>query len=158
MLYGYNGSAGADEVLPRGTAIATGLSSREPLLMLQPTYAPEARVLGGQPSFGLGFGYGRNTTQADLSVSLRGIELTPSETVWGLTDISPFAGLAWTRGVHNWMTYLTGNIPAGSYDSNRLSNIGIGHAAIDAGGGYTYLDQATGREFSRRADKLARNS
>jgi hypothetical protein len=29
-----------------------------------------------------------------------------------------------------------------------LSNIGIGHAAFDGGGGYTYLDEKTGHEFS----------
>jgi hypothetical protein len=36
----------------------------------------------------------------------------------------------------------------GAYDSQRLSNLGIGHAAIDGGAGYTYLDNTTGREFS----------
>jgi hypothetical protein len=30
----------------------------------------------------------------------------------------------------------------------RLSNIGLGHAAIDAGGAYTYLNPTTGNEFS----------
>jgi hypothetical protein len=28
-----------------------------------------------------------------------------------------------------------GDIPVGAYDSMRLSNIGIGHGAIDGGGG-----------------------
>ena len=36
----------------------------------------------------------------------------------------------------------------GSYNPNRLSNIGIGHGAIDAGGAYTYLNMKTGTEFS----------
>ena len=45
-------------------------------------------------------------------------------------------------------TYLTGDIPVGAYDSSRLANLGIGHAAIDSGGGYTYLNPATGHEFS----------
>ena len=31
---------------------------------------------------------------------------------------------------------------------HRLSNIGIGHGAIDAGGGYTYFNPQTGHEFS----------
>jgi hypothetical protein len=31
---------------------------------------------------------------------------------------------------------------------NRLSNIGIGHGAVDAGFGYTYLNPKTGQEFS----------
>ena len=56
--------------------------------------------------------------------------------------------LKWNNGVHNWMTYVTGDIPVGAYDPNRLANIGIGHGAIDGGGGYTYLNPATGHDFS----------
>jgi hypothetical protein len=46
------------------------------------------------------------------------------------------------------MAYITGDIPVGAYDPNRLANIGIGHGAIDAGGGYTYFNPQTGHEFS----------
>ncbi len=56
--------------------------------------------------------------------------------------------MAWNLGVNNLMAYVTGDIPVGSTDPDRLSNIGIGHAAIDVGGGYTYLNTQTGREFS----------
>jgi hypothetical protein len=51
-------------------------------------------------------------------------------------------------GVNNFMTYITGDAPVGAYDSKRLANLGIGHGAIDAGGGYTYFDPKTGHEFS----------
>ena len=56
--------------------------------------------------------------------------------------------LKWNDGVHNYMTYTTGDIPVGAYDPNRLSNMGIGHGAIDGGGGYTYLNPLTGHELS----------
>jgi hypothetical protein len=46
------------------------------------------------------------------------------------------------------MAYVTGDVPVGDYNSMRLANLGIGHGAIDAGGGYTYLNPATGNEFS----------
>ncbi len=46
------------------------------------------------------------------------------------------------------MAYLSGDIPVGSYDPNRLANIGIGHGAIDGGGAYTYLNTKTGTELS----------
>ena len=146
--YYYSGDASGGKALTRGDSVALGLSSRVPLFLVQPSYAPEQKVLGGQAFFGVGFGYGNNTTTADLSVSPRGAELGRSDSLWGFTDLYPVASLAWNRGVHNWMTYVTGDIPTGAYDSKRLANIGIGHAAIDAGGGYTYLDQKTGREFS----------
>jgi hypothetical protein len=50
------------------------------------------------------------------------------------------------------MTYITGDIPVGAYNSNRLANLGIGHGAIDAGGGYTYFDPQTGHELSAVLD------
>ena len=46
------------------------------------------------------------------------------------------------------MTYATGDISVGAYNPSRLANLGNGHGAIDAGGGYTYFNPQTGREFS----------
>jgi len=46
------------------------------------------------------------------------------------------------------MVYITGDIPVGAYDPNRLANIGIGHGAIDGGYGFTYFNPQTGHEFS----------
>jgi hypothetical protein len=73
---------------------------------------------------------------------------TISDSVTGFGDVLPIATLRWNAGVHNYMTYITGDIPVGAYDQFRLSNVGIGHGAIDAGGGYTYLNPQTGHEFS----------
>ncbi|HOM13257.1 MAG TPA: transporter [Rubrivivax sp.] len=146
--YYYDGNASASKSFPRGDSVAAGLSSRMPLVLLQPSYAPEQKVLGGQLALGLGFGYGWNTTDADITISPRGKEFGRSDSVSGGTDLYPIASLAWASGVHNGMAYLTGDIPVGAYDAKRLANIGIGHGAIDAGGGYTYLDPQDGREFS----------
>jgi hypothetical protein len=71
-----------------------------------------------------------------------------SDALTGFGDLYPQATLKWNAGVHNFMTYVMGDIPVGAYDSTRLSNIGIGHGAIDVGGGYTYFDQKKGHEFS----------
>ena len=60
----------------------------------------------------------------------------------------PIASLRWNAGVNNYMTYIAGDVPVGAYDPNRLSNIGIGHSVVDAGGGYTFLNPQTGHEFS----------
>ena len=66
----------------------------------------------------------------------------------GFGDLYPQAILRWNNGVNNWMAYATGDIPVGAYNSTNLANIGIGHGAVDAGGGYTYFDPQTGHEFS----------
>ena len=104
---------------------------------------------GGPLAGGVGFGYGKNTPDAVFSFSPRGTARYRRDSVWGFTDLYPVVSLAWSSGVHNWMTYLTGDIPVGAYDSERLANIGIGHGAIDVGGGYTYLNQQSGRTADR---------
>jgi hypothetical protein len=68
--------------------------------------------------------------------------------VSGFGDLYPQASLRWNQGVHNFMTYATGDIPVGAYDSRRLANLGDGHGAIDGGAGYTYFNPQTGHEFS----------
>lgn len=146
--YYYSGDASKSRSLSHGGSVTLGLDSRSPLLLAQPTYAPQTKLFGAQASIGLGFGFGSNTTAADIMVSPRGTEFDRSDSTSGMTDLYPIASLAWNRGVHNWTAYLTGDIPTGAYDSTRLANIGIGHAAIDGGGGYTYFDEKTGREFS----------
>src|SRR5258708_15582556 len=70
------------------------------------------------------------------------------DTTTGFGDLYPLASLKWNMGVNNFMTYVTGDIPVGNYSSTSVSNLGLGHGAIDAGGGYTYFNPATGHEVS----------
>jgi hypothetical protein len=146
--YYYSGEASASETFSHGETLFVRPDTWEATLLMTLAYAPETQVLGGQPSLSLGGGYGGNRVQADVSVSAGGTEFDRSDTVCGFADLSPSANLAWNRGVHNGMVYLTGNIPVGSYNSERLANIGLGFWAIDGGGGYTYYDTKTGWEFS----------
>jgi hypothetical protein len=122
------------------------------------TYTFAEPVLGAQASASLMGIYGSNSTS--LAGTVTGTLATPggaipfsrfdsidsSLTAFG--DLYPFFALKWNAGVYNFMTYVAGDIPVGAYDSARLANIGIGHWAIDVGGGYTYFDQKTGHEAS----------
>ena len=169
IYYHTSVSAGADVARAREfqigriplTATANvnaSLQARADLGLLMPTYTFATPVLGGQLTVGAIGLYGRTSTTLTGTVS--GALATPlgtlpfsrsdaiSDSVTGFGDVLPIATLRWNAGVHNYMTYITGDIPVGAYDSTRLSNIGIGHGAIDAGGGYTYLNPQTGHEFS----------
>lgn len=146
--YYYSGKASDDEPLPRGNITSVGLDSSMPLLMIQPTYSPNKKLWGGQLALGLAFGWGGNQTSADLSISNLVPEIGRSDSITGFADLAPIASLAWNQGNDNWMVYVTGNIPSGDYNPNRLSNMGIGHGAVDAGGAYTYFNAKTGFEFS----------
>jgi len=125
-----------------------------------PTYVFATPVLGGQASVSLMAAYG--VVGTSLAGTLSGVVSVPplgsapfgprfdsiNDTTWGFGDLAPMFQLKWNSGVNNFMTYVTGDIPVGAYQSTRLSNIGIGHGAIDAGGGYTYFNPQTGHEFS----------
>lgn len=126
--------------------------------LLVGTYVFATPVLGGQASATLMGVYGANTTS--LAGLLTGTLSTPlgsipfsrsdsiSDSIVGFGDLIPQFALRWNAGVNNYMTYITGDIPVGAYQSTRLANIGIGHGAIDAGGGYTYFNPQTGHELS----------
>jgi hypothetical protein len=132
--------------------------SPEDLAMVTPSYTFATPVLGGQAAIALTATYGRKRTTNDAVINgqlLVGPVAIPqsrfetiSDTVTGFGDLAPQFSLRWNAGVHNVMTYVTGSIPVGAYNRARLSNIGIGHSALDGGVGYTYFNEQTGYEFS----------
>ena len=138
--------------------VSANLDARADLGLVMPTYTFATPVFGGQFTVGAIGIYGR--TDTSLAGSVTGALTTPlgtlpfsrfdsiNDSVSGFGDVFPLATLRWNNGVHNYMAYVMGDVPVGAYDSTRLSNIGIGHAGIDAGAGYTYLNPQTGHEFS----------
>jgi hypothetical protein len=170
VYYHTSVSAGGDVALAREFAIGrvpanltaslnANLNATGDLAFVVPSYAFATPVLGGQAAVSMATIFGR--TPASLAGTLSGSLAGPggisipftrsdsiSDSVTGFGDLYPQATLKWNQGVHNFMTYVTGDIPVGAYDSARLANIGIGHGAIDGGGGYTYFNPQTGHEFS----------
>jgi hypothetical protein len=135
-------------------SLNANLNAQADLILLNPTYTFGTPVLGGQLAIGITGIFGRASTGIDgtLTTVVGPIVLTREGSIFdsltSVGDLYPQATLKWNDGVHNYMTYVTGDIPVGAYDPARLSNLGIGHAAIDGGGGYTYFNPATGHEFS----------
>ena len=127
------------------------LSGQADLAFIAPTYTFATPVLGGQASMTLAGIYGRNA--ASIAGTLTGplgntFAGTRQDALVSYGDLYPTFKLKWNSGVNNYMVYASGDIPVGDYDPNRLANIGLGHGAIDLGGGYTYLNPMTGYEFS----------
>jgi hypothetical protein len=139
-------------------SLNANLNATGDLALVVPSYAFATPVLGGQAAVSMAGIYGR--TSASVAGTLSGTLATPlgsiafmrsdsiGDSVTGFGDLYPQATLKWNQGVYNFMTYVTGGIPIGNYDATRLANIGLGHGAIDAGGGYTYFNPQTGRELS----------
>ena len=144
-------AAGAGQQFPRGGRIDVGISGQGDLAFFGPTYIFATPVLGGQASFSLIGVAGRNEAFAALSLTGplgRTIALSRTQDLTSYGDVIPQVTLKWNHGVHNFMVYGMGDIPVGDYDPARLANLGIGHGAIDFGGGYTYFDPTAGNEFS----------
>ncbi|MEH2553833.1 hypothetical protein V1286_001362 [Bradyrhizobium algeriense] len=142
--------------IPANVAVSLGasLSAQGDLVFLNPTYTFATPVLGGQLAIGVIGLFGRSSASVDgtLTAALGPLAVTRTgfiqDSITSVGDLYPQATLKWNAGVHNFMTYLTGDVPVGAYSSTRLANLGIGHAAIDGGGGYTYFNPAAGQEFS----------
>src|SRR5258707_5721037 len=129
------------------------LSGQGDLVILEPSYTFATPVLGGQLNVSVASYFGRSaasiagtlTAAVGPIVATRMGMLEDSLTSYG--DLIPTASLRWNQGVNNYMVYVTGDVPVGDYRPERLANLGIGHGAIDAGGGYTYLNPATGMNY-----------
>jgi hypothetical protein len=145
VYYRYGGSKGAQRVLPNGE-VTGSLSGSLDGVFIVPTYTVGTMILGAVPSFSMPFLPAYSAASAGTGVGP--LSLSRSDSIWGGSDLYPTAQLFWDKGVNNFMAYLTGDIPVGSYNPNRLANIGIGHGAIDTGGAYTYLNTKSGTEFS----------
>jgi hypothetical protein len=152
------GAAAASRVvqvngIPRSVNVNlnVNLSGQADLQFIAPTYTFAEPVLGGQLSATLAAIWGRNS--ASVAGTLTGplgntFQGSLQDALVSYGDLYPTFKLKWNSGVHNYMVYGAGDIPVGDYSPTRLANIGIGHGAIDFGAGYTYLNPATGTEFS----------
>ncbi len=125
------------------------LKGRADLVFFVPTYTFERSLWGGRPSVGLGIGGGRTRTAIEATLTMPGggtISGAERHALTGLTDIYPMANIKWNDGANNYMAYVSGVLPVGSYRQSRLANTGANRWAVDAGAGYTYLKKRT--EFS----------
>jgi hypothetical protein len=165
VYYHTSVSAGADVAAAREIQIGrfnpnlnvnlnANLHASADLAIIIPSYVFATPVLGGQLAVQMGTITGSTSANVNgtLTASLPPFSVmrtdSISDTTTGFGDLYPLASLKWNMGVNNFMTYVTGDIPVGNYSSTSLANLGLGHGAIDAGGGYTYLNPAAGHEFS----------
>ena len=151
IYYHSSVDAGGSKQFQLGGNLVAGLDADVNLIFLAPTYVFTDPVAGAQASVTMGWAFGRMRANVDTVITGpqgNAIENSLSDSVTGGSDLYPQASLKWHDGVHNWMTYVMGDIPTGAYQVGRLANLGLNHYALDAGGGYTYLDATKGHELS----------
>ncbi|RJG11068.1 phenol degradation protein [Pseudomonas cavernicola] len=151
IYYHVSADESADKAFPRGGRgrVTAGVDAKADLLFAGPTYTFAEPLLGGQAALSMVAAVGRSEVEVDATLTGprgRTISTGVSDSLKGASDLYPLATLKWNQGVHNFMVYGMGNLPVGAYDPDRLVNLGLGHASMDAGGGYTYFDKKN--EFS----------
>jgi len=140
-------------------SVVSGLSANADALVQGITYTSPLSVLGGQAAFTVLAAPGNLGAGIEATLTgPRGNTLSGAATDnrFTVSDVFYQGTLKWNQGVNNEMIYITGNIPSGTYDPSRLANLSFGFPAVDAGAGYTYLDQKTGHEFSVVAGPIYR--
>lgn len=150
-FYYASASASRGIAFSRGGGIEAGIRSPIGFVMLTPTYSFAAPVFGAQAALGVTALVGKNSSTASATLTGPGgaaLSGSRSDEVIGAGDLYPTASLKWNRDNHNFMVYATSGIPTGAYSTTRLSNLGIGHWAVDTGAGYTYLNEQAGFEWS----------
>ena len=151
VYYHASSDAGGGKAFEIGGQVRVNLNAKADLLLAVPTYVFSSPVAGAQASLSMTGVLGR--VAVDVGATLTGpgggtISGTHGDTAQGLGDLFPMASLKWSDGVHHVMAYTMAGVPVGTYQANRLANVGANHWALDGGGGYTYLDQKAGREFT----------
>jgi hypothetical protein len=144
-------AASGGKELQNNASIVAGLHARADALAVMPSYTFATPVLGGQLTVGVAgapgnVGVGINATLSGPRGNQISGAASDQRTTW--TDVYYLSTLKWNQGVNNFMWYVLGNIPSGTYDSTRLANLSPGFVAADSGFGYTYLDPKSGYEFS----------
>lgn len=149
IYYHVSASDDGNKASPRGGRTTLGLDATADLLFASPTYTFAEPLLGAQAAVSMVAAVARSEASVDAALTgPRGRSFSggTDDTLKGGSDLYLLGTLKWNHGVHNFMAYSMGNLPVGAYDPDRLVNIGLGHASLDAGGGYTYFDKKN--EFS----------
>ena len=117
-----------------GGNIAAGYRTTNSLVFFSPTYTFADPLLGGQfaISGSVPFGVGQTSTSAQLSEP-NGAALSAfrSETLTAYGDFSPTLTLKWALGPHNFMGYVTANVPTGYYSPSNIASLGLGSGNIN---------------------------
>lgn len=143
--------AGGSNNFVSGGRLTVGLDVVTDLILAVPTYVFKAPVLAGQATVSIAGLYGKADVDVDATLTGPGggiLSGSESDSLTAFGDLYPSFSIRWNQGSHNTLAYTMLGVPVGSYEAERLANIGTNHWAADIGGGYTYFNMKTGREFS----------
>ena len=155
-VYAYQGSASAGRGLtfPFGNFTLSGRIKEDFLVNISTiSWITDTKILGGNLGFAATIPFPIGTERTSASAAVTGplgntVSGSLTESAWGIGDTAVAALLGWQQGNSHWNVVVTGTIPTGVYDPDRIAFLGLHRPSVDVRGAYTYLNPQTGLEIS----------
>jgi hypothetical protein len=163
-VYYYSGEASGSKNLPIGGALSLGLDANVLLTLPTVIWVTADDVFGGGDlAFSGTFVYGNADLSATATLSIPPIppgSVALSDDRWTVGDPSFSALVGWHGENHHYVFAASVNVPVGSYDAGRLSNVALNRWAGDISVAGTWmfteksveLSGATGFTFNGEND------
>jgi hypothetical protein len=162
--YFYNGDASGSQPLEIGGVATLGLDAEIKVVMPTALWMTSVDLLGGDLGFSGSFVYGNADVSADFAISIPDISdigFGDADDRWAMGDPVASAFVGWNGENYAYTLTTSVNIPAGDYDSGRLSNVALNYWAADITAAGTWLfpenqieiSGATGITFNDENDK-----
>lgn len=136
-LYFYKGSAGGNVNFPLGRAVGAGIDEKFIVNIATLSWFAPGNFLGFTFGLAATVPYGKADVFADVAFTgPLGInrQLGRSDSVTAIGDTALSAILGWQEGNHHWNITVTGFTPTGSYNADRLANMGLNRPGVDVKG------------------------
>jgi hypothetical protein len=104
-------------------------------------------LFGGELGLANISGYGSNTTTTVTPTGV-GSHLTNQQTVESFGDTEFSAILGWHSGEQHWSLAVSGFVPTGDYDPQRIAQTSLNRPGLDIKGAYTFLSLQSGLEVT----------
>jgi hypothetical protein len=155
-IYAYQGSASASGKVkfPFGHVNLAGQIKEDFLVNISTlSWVTDYKILGGSLGFAATIPFPIGTERTSAGAALTGplgntFSGSLTESAGGIGDMAVASFLGWQDGNHHWNLAVTGTIPTGVYDPDRIAFLGLHRPSVDVRGAYTYLDPKTGLEIS----------
>jgi len=132
-VYAYQGSASAGRGLtfPFGNFTLSGRIKEDFLVNISTiSWITDTKILGGNLGFAATIPFPIGTERTSASAAVTGplgntVSGSLTESAWGIGDTAVAALLGWQQGNSHWNVVVTGTIPTGVYDPDRIAFLGL---------------------------------
>ncbi len=152
--YKYSGDASGSRSLPIGGAVSLGLDADITLLMPTALWVTPVDLFGGDLALSGTFVYGNADLSANATISIPPLppgSVSLSDDRWVSGDPAFSALVGWRGDNHQYLLAASVNVPVGSYDAGRLSNVALNRWAGDITAAGTWMFPEKSIELSGAA-------